>query len=183
LPADAVKSGANEAAVEITTAQPYPFSLAWSCSTLKPQDTGKSAVEITTKLDRLAAVEGEMVKLDVTLKNKLNEGHGMAVAIVGLPGGCRIPADQKELTKLREDGKISYFEIRGRELILYWREMAPEQKIALTIDLVCDVPGVYRGPASRGYLYYNADHKNWVNPLTIKIAPADQKGFEDVATK
>lgn len=183
VPAEAFKSGMNDAAVEITTAQPYPFSLAWSCNTLKPQDTGKSAVEIATKLDRKNAVEGEMVKLDVTLKNKLNEGHGMAVAIVGLPGGTRIPADQKELTKLREDGKISYFEIRGRELILYWRSMAPNQTIDVSVGLICEIPGEYRGPASRGYLYYNADHKNWVDPLSITIAPSNQQGFEDVATK
>ncbi len=183
LPADAFKSGMNEATVEITTAQPYPFSLAWSCSTLKPQDTGKCAVEIATKLDRKNAVEGETVKLDVSLKNRKNEGHGMAVAIVGLPGGTRIPADLKELTKLREDGKISYFEIRGRELILYWRSMAPNQTIDVSVGLICEVPGEYRGPASRGYLYYNADHKNWVDPLTIRIAPANQPGFEDIATK
>lgn len=183
VPAEAFKSGMNEAAVEITTAEPYPFSLAWSCSTLKPLETGKCAVAITTKLDRKNAVEGEMVKLDVSLKNKLNEGHGMAVAIVGLPGGTRIPADFKELTKLREDGKISYFEVRGRELILYWRSMAPNQTIDVSIGLICEVPGEYRGPASRGYLYYNADHKNWVDPLTINIAPSNQPGFEDVAVK
>ena len=64
---------------------------------------------------------------NVSLTNKVDEGHGMAVAIVGLPGGCRLPADLKELTKLREDGKISYFEIRGRELILYWRSLKPNE--------------------------------------------------------
>ncbi|MCI0703853.1 MAG: hypothetical protein L0241_22565, partial [Planctomycetia bacterium] len=89
-----------------------------------------------------------------------------------IPAGMKVPTDMKQLTKLREDGVISYFELRGtRELILYWRELAPEQKISLTVDLVCDVPGIYRGPASRGYLYYNADHKHWVSPMSITIKP------------
>jgi hypothetical protein len=83
----------------------------------------------------------------------------------------KVPTDMKQLTDLREKGVISYFETRGRELVLYWRELAPEQKIALTVDLVCDVPGKYRGPASRAYLYYDADHKHWVEPLSIRIAP------------
>ena len=87
------------------------------------------------------------------------------------PGGTRIPADYKELTKLREDGKISYFEVRGRELILYWRSMAPNQTIDVSIGLICEVPGEYRGPACRGYLYYNADHKHWIEPLAITIDP------------
>jgi len=95
----------------------------------------------------------------------------MAVAIIGIPAGMKVPTDMKQLTDLREKGQISYFETRDRELILYWRELTPEQKIALTVDLVCDVPGLYRGPASRGYLYYDADYKHWVEPLSIKIAP------------
>ena len=102
----------------------------------------------------------------------------MSVAIIGLPAGMKVPTDMKQLTDLREKKVISYFELRGRELVLYWRNMAPNQKIDLSVDLVCDVPGEYRGPASRAYLYYSADHKHWIEPLTIKItplAPADEK--------
>ena len=95
----------------------------------------------------------------------------MAVAIVGIPAGMKVPTDMKQLTKFREDGVISYFETRERELILYWRHLEPEKKVALAVDLVCDVPGEYRGPASRAYLYYDADHKHWVEPLAVKIAP------------
>jgi hypothetical protein len=54
-------------------------------------------------------------------------------------------------------------------LILYWRDLAPRQKIEVPIDLVCRVPGEYRGPASRAYLYYNADAKHWVQPLSVKV--------------
>jgi hypothetical protein len=96
----------------------------------------------------------------------------MAVAVVGIPAGMKVPTDMKQLTDLREKGVISFFELRGRELVLYWRELAPEQKVALAVDLVCDVPGSYRGPASRAYLYYDADHRHWVEPLSVRIAPA-----------
>ena len=59
---------------------------------------------------------------------------------------------------------------RGRELILYWRGMGPKQKIEVPVELICRVPGEYRGPASRAYMYYNADHKHWVDPLRVVIA-------------
>ena len=39
----------------------------------------------------------------------------------------------------------------------------------MPIDLIARVPGSYRGPASRAYLYYNADHKHWVEPLSAAI--------------
>jgi hypothetical protein len=161
----------NEVEIVTTAKQAYPFALGYIYTALTPVSAEKCAVAISTKLARARATEGETVPLTVTLENRQKQGHGMAVAIVGLPAGVRVPTDMKQLTDLREKGQISYFETRGRELILYWRALEPEQKVALSVDLVCDVPGVYRGPASRGYLYYNADHKHWVEPLSITIAP------------
>jgi hypothetical protein len=159
--------------VEIATdaKHAYPFALSYTYTTLTPLSAPACAVQIQTKLGRPTANEGETVPLLVNFDNRQKQAQGMAVAIIGIPAGMKVPTDLKQLTELREQRQISYFEIRGRELILYWREMAPEQKIALTVDLVCDVPGIYRGPASRGYLYYNADHKHWVEPLGITISP------------
>jgi hypothetical protein len=70
-----------------------------------------------------------------------------------------------------EAGEISFFELRGRELVLYWRDVKPDAKVNLTIDLIAEIPGEFRGPASRAYLYYNADHKHWIEPLAITITP------------
>jgi len=169
------KGGRTE--VEIVTAakQAYPFALSYTYTTLTPVSAPECAVKIETKLGKASAAEGETVPLSVTFENLQKKGQGMAVAIVGIPAGMKVPTDMKQLTDLREKEQISYFEIRGRELVLYWRDLAPERKIALTVDLVCDVPGVYRGPASRGYLYYNADHKHWVEPLSMTIAPSVEK--------
>jgi len=164
--------------VEIMTdaKQSYPFALSYSYTTLTPVSAEKCAVKISAKLSKSEANEGDTVPLHVNFENKQKQGQGMAVAIIGIPAGMKVPTDMKQLTDLREKGQIAYFETRDRELILYWRQLAPEQKIALTVDLVCDVPGTYRGPASRGYLYYDADHKHWVEPLSMKIAPmADEK--------
>jgi len=177
-PEDAFKPGeTTEVEIETDAKQPYPFALSYTYTTLTPLSAEQCAVKIGTNLAKTEATEGDTVPLHVTLENKLKKGHGMAVAIIGIPAGMKVPTDMKQLTDLREKGQIAYFEIRGRELILYWRELAPEQKIALVVDLVCDVPGSYRGPASRGYLYYNADHKHWVPPLAIKIAPMAGKGM------
>ncbi len=167
--------GANEVRVEITSKQQYPFALQWSCSTSTPVSAVQCSLELTTKLERAKAVEGETVPLKVSLRNKLDQDHGMAVAIVGIPGGMKIPTDMKQLKELTESGKIGYFEIKGRELVIYWRAMKKKEQINLTLDLICEMPGEYRGPASRGYLYYNADHKHWLEPLKIEIAASEEK--------
>ncbi|WP_020468994.1 alpha-2-macroglobulin family protein [Zavarzinella formosa] len=172
----------TEVLIETSAKQPYPFTLGYTYTSLTPVSGEKCEVRLTTKLAKDVANEGDSVPLNVSFENLKNQGQGMTVAIIGLPAGMKVPTDMKQLTDLREKKTISYFELRGRELILYWRNMAPNQKIDLTVDLVCDMPGEYRGPASRGYLYYTADHKNWIEPLAIKINPLAPKD-EKVAAK
>jgi hypothetical protein len=171
-----LKAGKNDLRVEITGKNTFPYTLSWSYQTLKPPSAAGCAVRLTTQLDRQTASEGDTVHLNVVLENVTERGQGMAVAIIGLPAGLSLPEDLKQLkehARLREDGRkpglISSFETRGRELILYWRDLGPRQKIAVPVDLVCRVPGVYRGPASRAYLYYNADQRWWVEPLEVKL--------------
>ena len=118
------------------------------------------------------------MNLMVTLDNSSpDKGQGMAVAIVGLPAGLTLPEDLKQLTELarlrdggQKPGLISAWELRGRELVLYWRDLAPGQKIDVPLQLTGRVPGQYAGPASRAYLYYNADLKCWVDPLRVSIS-------------
>jgi uncharacterized protein YfaS (alpha-2-macroglobulin family) len=171
-----LKPGKNAVRVEITGKNAFPYTLTWSYQTHQPASAEKCPVKLSTKLDRVEAREGETVRVNVHVENASGKGQGMTVAILGLPGGLTIPEDMKQLKDYMlppKDGQrplLSYFEIRGRELVLYWRDLAPDQKIELPIDLICRVPGEYSGPASRAYLYYNADLKHWVEPLKIAIA-------------
>jgi hypothetical protein len=174
-----LRPGRNEVRVEVTGKNVFPYTLAWSYQTLKPASADDCPVRLETKLAKAEAVEGGLVHLDVTLENVSGQGQGMAVAVIGLPGGAGVPEDMKQLkqyARTPEDGSrplVSAFELRGRELVLYWRDLAPGQKITVPLDLICRVPGEYRGPASRAYLYYNADHKHWVEPLRLTIVAAE----------
>jgi hypothetical protein len=171
-----LQPGPNKMRVEITGKNVFPYTLAWTYQTLKPASAEDCPVRLETKLSQTEVQEGGLVRLNVTLKNVSGKGQGMATAILGLPGGMIVPEDMKQLkeyTRAPEDGTrplVSAFEIRGRELVLYWRDLAPDQTIQVPLDLIARIPGEYSGPASRGYLYYNADHKHWVEPLRVKIA-------------
>jgi hypothetical protein len=171
-----LQSGKNAVRVEITGKNVFPYTLTWSYQTLQPASAEGCPVRLKTALARTELKEGDAVRLTVKLENVSGKGQGMAVAIVGLPGGLTVPEDLKQLkehAKEPTDGSrplISFFELRGRELVLYWRDLAPGQKIEVPVDLIGRVPGEYSGPASRAYLYYNADHKHWVEPLKATIA-------------
>ncbi|HET6572997.1 MAG TPA: alpha-2-macroglobulin family protein [Fimbriiglobus sp.] len=161
--------------LETTAAKALPMSVAWSCRTERPDSSPECAVRLGTKLARAEVEEGDSVRLTVTVENVRETPQGMTVAIVGLPAGLKLPEDQKQLKGLTAapapgaEPAVSYWETRGRELILYWRGLAPQQQVSLGVDLIAAVPGEYRGPASRAYLYYDADHKHWVEPVSVKV--------------
>jgi hypothetical protein len=169
-------TGRNEVQISITGQNQFPYTLAATYQVESPPSEPGCVVKLATQLDRTKVEEGEAVHLNVTLENVEDHGQSMTVAIIGLPAGLTLPEDMKQLkdhARLREDGAkpgvISAWETRGRELILYWRDLAPRQKIDVPIDLIARVPGEYTGPSSRAYLYYNADRKNWIRPLQVTI--------------
>jgi hypothetical protein len=171
-----LKPGENRLRVEITGANNiFPHTLAWTYRTPKPASAARVPVTLQTSLAQRELEEGDTVRLQVKVQNTSGAGQGMAVAVVGLPAGLSLPEDLKQLKeycRLPEDGKrplVSAFEVRGRELVLYWRDLAKDQEVEVPIDLVARVPGVYRGPASRAYLYYNADVRHWVEPLAVTV--------------
>ena len=160
--------------IETDAKQSYPCTVSWEARARKPQSSAECPLTLTTVLDKAAVTEGETLRLSAKITNTADKEHGMVTAIIGIPAGLKIPEDMKQLkalTERPEGGRetVSYFEIRGRELILYWRGMAPKQIVDVTIDLIADFPGEFRGPASRVYLYYGAEHKRWVDPVDAKV--------------
>jgi hypothetical protein len=172
-----LKPGKNPLRVEVTGKNSFPYTATWSYRSLKPANAKNCPVQLATRLDRDTANEGDTVRLTVQVENKSGKGQGMTVAVVGLPAGLTLPEDMKQIkdmARLRnngtERGEIDAWETRGRELVLYWRDLAPNKKIEVNVQLICRVPGEYQGPASRAYLYYNADTKCWTEPLKVAIS-------------
>jgi len=159
---------AKEIRLETTATAAYPFSVAWTARSLKPETFLNCPVKLTTSLSQPEATEGQTVQLRVRVENSIATEQGMAIAIIGIPAGLKLPADRKQLRELRG---IDYWEQRGRELILYWRGLNPKQIIELNFDTIADVPGEFRGPASRAYLYYQLESQHWQDPLAIRILP------------
>ena len=93
--------------------------------------------------------EGESARLTVKLENVSGKGQGMAVAVIGLPAGLKLPEDFKQL-----------------------KDLAPDAKIDLAVDLQGAVPGEYRGPASRAYLYYTDEFKHWAAGVSVTVKTA-----------
>ena len=167
--AEKLTPGTHTVRLEMKGGATMPYAFAVRFAALTPASADVTPVRVTTTLPMAKAVEGEPVEVRVKVVSTKSEGQPMAVAIVGLPGGLEARAEQlKELVK---EGKVDFVETRGREVVLYWRSLAPEAVHELTIDAIAQIPGTYEGPASRAYLYYTDEHKHWVDGLRLEIQP------------
>jgi hypothetical protein len=170
--ADRMTPGKHTVRLEMEGGSKMPFAVDVMYKAAKPSNHPDCPLALSTSLTAVEIAEGETLEARVRLESTAGEGLPMTLAIVGLPGGLDPRHDQlKELVK---EGKIDFYEVRGREIVLYWRSLAPSAVKELTLSLVASVPGVYKGPASRAYLYYTDDQKKWCPGLSVKVRRAGE---------
>jgi uncharacterized membrane protein len=163
-----LKSGDNSLTISLSGDNKMPYALDVSYRTLLPESDEKCPIRLKTSLAKKEVKAGETVALSAEVSNSTDQGQPMTIAILGLPAGLEPRADQLE--ELKKAGTIDYYETRSREVIFYWRSMAPKKQIALKLDLIAAVPGKYTAPASRAYLYYTPEQKQWTEPLAVEIS-------------
>lgn len=168
--ADLLVPGENRIRMELEGDNDFPWSADLSYFSEVPADSPDARVGIDTRLDRQLVEEGETVRVEVRLENLTAEGQPMTMGIVGLPAGLEVSAGILE--DLRTSGTFDMWELDGRDVILYWRDLAPDQVVRFGLDCVATLPGTTTGPASRAYLYYTPELVRWAQPLSVDVDPA-----------
>jgi hypothetical protein len=147
-----------------------PFTCEVGYHSEQPASDADAKVALTTALVAAEVDEGRTFALEVAVANRTAEGLPMTLAVVGLPAGCDVPTNV--LDDRRRAGDFDLWELRGRELILYWRGLAPHAERSVDLDCVARIPGVTAGPASRAYLYYTPSEVRWAPALKVDLTAA-----------
>ena len=159
--------GKHTIEVKMENGSQMPFAMMVKFNRVKPDSSDKCKVGIEVGLRDKEIGEGNVTEATVTVSNKTKEVIPTPIAIVGIPGGLEVRHDQlKELVK---SNKIAAYEVTGREVVLYWRELKADETVSLPISLIAAIPGEYTGPASRAYLYYTDEDKQWAAGVAVKI--------------
>ena len=162
-------AGANKIEILHKGMGELPYSVAVSYRTTRPASSDEATVTMNTALQKEKVKMGESVRLEAVIKNKTDKGQPMTLARVGLPGGLTFQTWQ--LKELRDKKLIAFYETRAREVILYFRQLKPNEERKVPLDLVATVPGEYTGPASSAYLYYTDEYKTWNDPAKVVVTP------------
>jgi alpha-2-macroglobulin-like protein len=146
---------------------PLPYSVAVDWNTFLPMSDKECQIDLTTKLSSTLASVGETVRLTATLSNKLNKEVPSTMAIIGIPAG--FTAQPWQLKELQEKNVFDYYEIKGNNIAIYYRGMAPASIKIIHLDLKAEIPGFYDAPASSAYLYYTNEFKTWCATEKVMI--------------
>lgn len=165
--------GEHKLEIRMDGGSPMPYSIAVKYNALTPASSKDCVLNLAVKMAQSKVVEGASTEANVTVTNKSKEVVPTPVAIIGLPGG--LEPRHNQLKELVKKGTIDAYEVLGREVVLYWRTLAGAAKVEVPLSLIASVPGKYTGPASRAYLYYTDEHKQWVDGLQVEIAPTGAK--------
>ncbi len=163
-----LEPGKNTVELQLDSDAALPFTVTIDYRSAQPASSDRAKVAIATSLAASSLKLGDGVKLHARVENKTAGGVPMTLARVGIPGGLAFQTWQ--LKELRDKGLVDFYETRPREVILYWRALAPNAKKDVDIDLLAQVPGRYEAPASSAYLYYTAEDKSWVAPVDVDIS-------------
>lgn len=138
---------------------PLPYSLAVNWNTFLPASDKECSVDLRTQLSTSVASVGETVRLTATISNRKETEVPSTMAILGIPAGFSAQAWQ--LKELQEKKVFDYYEIKGNNIAVYYRGMAPKAIKEINLDLKAEIPGEYDAPASSAYLYYTNEYKTW----------------------
>ncbi|KAJ3426080.1 hypothetical protein M0812_28528 [Anaeramoeba flamelloides] len=164
----------NRIQLRIKNSNPMKYSVNINYKTLEPIIDNLCHLSFSSKLIEKVVTLGDITQMNCKLVNKTNQLFGMAVAILGIPGGLEPRIDQ--IKELVIQNIIDYYEFFGpRQVVFYWKALKPNAEIEFKLDLIAKFPGYFISPVSRAYLYYGDDHKAWGKQSEIKIIKKKKK--------
>ncbi|MFT7561876.1 MAG: hypothetical protein ACI93R_003808 [Flavobacteriales bacterium] len=162
----ALNSGEHEVAIVMSNGSKMPFALEVNYSTLVPNSASENPIKLDTQLNKKRVTEGELIELTARVIVGRDDAP-TPMAIIGIPAGLELQHDQ--LKSWVGEGKISAYEEKDGDLVLYWRALRAGETRKLDISLMAAIPGSFMGSAGRTYLYYTDEIKHWQAGEVIEI--------------
>jgi uncharacterized protein YfaS (alpha-2-macroglobulin family) len=124
-----------------------------------PKAKADRAEPLTVHLDydRTELRVGETTKATAKVVNNLPEKSAMVMLDLPLPAGFTV--DTGDFAALVQSGRIARFQVQGRNVLVYLRELEPKTPLELRYRLRATMAGKISAPGARAYEYYNPDRE------------------------
>jgi uncharacterized protein YfaS (alpha-2-macroglobulin family) len=162
-----LSSGEHTIEIRMEEGNSLPYTAAIKYNKQTPNSDKNCKIDLSVRLSQSKLIEGKTTEANVIVTNITNTTVASPIAIIGIPAGLEPRHDQ--LRELVKSGQIAAYEVKGNDVVLYWRDMSAKESIRVSLSLVASFPGTYTGSASNAYLYYADEHKKWIDGLPAEI--------------
>ncbi len=162
----AMTPGTHTVGLVMEDGSEMPFTIEISYNAKLPASAPDCAVTVKTELSCAKVREGELAELNVTVRSG-GRDVSMPLAVIGIPAGFEVCYEQ--LKELADAGRIAAWEMFDGELVLYWRALRAGETVRIPVSLKAAIPGTYTAPASRTWLYYTDELKNWCPGVSAEV--------------
>ena len=119
-------------------------------------------LDLQVAFDNTEVTVGDTVNADVTVTNNDDELRNQVIVKLGIAPGM-VP-NLEDLAKLVREQRISRFELRDQDIVMYCMGLAPGEARKLAVRMIATLAATATAPASSVYAYYE--------PQLKKVRPA-----------
>ena len=98
----------------------------------------------------------------------------MTIVDLGIPPGFQVKSELFQ--KMKDNRLIERFEITGRQVILYFREISNTQPIEFKYEMRAKFPVKAKTPKSAAYQYYEPEIRAVANPVELVVVDKAPRG-------
>jgi len=137
--------------------------LPWALVPAEPE--GPLSIDVSYDKDTLFV--DETVKATVTVVNNEAVTQNMVLLTLGIAPGFSV--DTEDLQRYLDQGKLSKFEVTGRQLILYITALGPSATQVFDYDLQATMPVAVEDGGAEARLYYEPKKRSRARAKTLKV--------------
>ncbi len=125
------------------------------------------ALSIQVTYDKTQLAKDDTVQANVEIRNNTPATTSMVVVDLGVPPGFTV--DSGSFAELVDQGVIDRYNMTGRQVIVYFEELAPNQEIEFSYGLTARFPLKAKTPKSTVYEYYNTENRSDAEPVEMVV--------------
>jgi len=139
------------------------YYLPWGPDVQQPSDV----LSIDVSYDRTQLEVNDRVTATASVSNNTDARLDMVMVDLGVAPGFDVITDG--LTAAVNAGKVSRFELTGRQIIVYLYGLDPQETLSFSYELEARMPLTAQTPPSVAYLYYDPAVSSDAEPVEMNV--------------
>jgi len=169
-----VKQGVNSVEIHSPKDENYSYQLVaeYYIPRKEHPSDAKEILKINVEYEKNSLKVNDIINCRATVDNNGTITANMVLVDIGVPPGFDVIPDK--LQAMKDRNEIEQWEIRGRQVIIYLREIKASSQAVVSFDMKAKYPIRAQSPVSRAYEYYRPSNNSETGSVVIEVEKVGQ---------